>query len=192
MLIVIMFYKLAFAIAIIFTLSSCATLQTEENWPKDIPPLSYFENYYEQDKAHQEVAPLSRYLLWVKRFYYGSFIYSRGWKQATQETVATIEGEQQKQLVEYQMSVIGDLIAPEWAKDSDYRAINTRHILVWGEALRLSVANNQQRAVIDKVHIDVIDLLAGRIQPEVIEKTRYGVAVVITDEDLFLDDAQTL
>lgn len=179
-----------FCVFIIILISGCASLQIEDNWPNDIPPLSYFENYYAQDKAHQKVCTKAQYLTWIKRFYYGSFIYSRGWKQATDETLASLPPEENKEQIAYQMSVIGDLIAPEWAKNPSYRVIHTRHIVIWGDALTRSAENNQQRAIINQVHIDVIDLLAGRLQDEDIRKERYGVADDVQDDESLFEKSQ--
>jgi hypothetical protein len=76
--------------------TSCAIVNVSESWPDNIPSRSYFVSYYGKDKEHQEVLNQNDYLRWVHRFYFGWELYRRGWLQATDELVQTLDDPQEK------------------------------------------------------------------------------------------------
>lgn len=168
-------------------MSACSLMPTASNWPADIPAITYFESYYDKNENFKEVGSKSEYLLWVKRFYFGSFLYSRGWKQATAEVLASISDLQKREEAEIKMREIGDLVAPEWAMNREGRIINTRHIVLWGNALSGSFDKGSQIDVIDAVLLDIKSLLARQLSPKDIQAERYGESQVALDEELFAE-----
>ncbi|MEM7617528.1 MAG: hypothetical protein AAF195_04020 [Pseudomonadota bacterium] len=165
--------KYLFTIVLFLSLSACSTLPLDSNWPDTIPQRSYFIDYYNQDRKHRQVVNQDEYLKWIHRFYFGWELYRRGWLQATDELVATINDSQQKAIAKEKSLLIGKLVAPEWAKNRAYRVINTKHIAIWGNAISESIVRGEQLAILDKILDDVTDLLARNIQPKEISKSRY-------------------
>lgn len=168
-------------------LSACATLPEDHQWPEGIPPKSYFTEYYSRDKAHQEVLSQSEYLTWVHRYYFGWQLYRRGWLQATDELLATLHDPEQKGYAHQKMIKLGTLIAPEWAKNHEYRVITTRHMLIWGNALNESVVRKEQMLTLDKIAEDVNDLLTGKIKPKHIHSNRYYVQEPFEDSSAMIE-----
>lgn len=161
------------AIVTAFTGACSSTPGSSAKWPSELPPEAYFKNYYLKDTAHQQVAPEDRYLLWVKRFYFGWELQARGWLQATQELVDTLPDAGDKQLAKAKSLEIAKLTSAEWAKDNCCRRINTRHIVVWANALNRSIVEHEQLKMLDKVLTDVQALLNESISPEDIQLGRY-------------------
>lgn len=155
------------------TLSACATLPKGHQWPESIPPRSYFTDYYSRDKASQSVLPQSEYLTWVHRFYFGWELYRRGLLQATDELLATLPEPSEQNYARHKMIKLGTLIAPEWAKNHQYRVINSRHMLIWGNALNEAMVKKQQLLILDKISHDAEHLLAGKLKPKQIYNDRY-------------------
>lgn len=157
-------------------LAACSTTQrnlSQPNWPEQLPPLSYFTDYYAQDPEHQEVLSESGYLNWIKRFYLGWELYRRGWLQATDELVATLDDPEDKRIARERAEEIGRLVSPEWAKARNYRVINTRHLTIWGNALNKSMVKQEQLIMLDKILSDVKILLDRKLQPKDIASNRY-------------------
>ncbi len=170
-------FKTLLILPLLAMLFSCSSLPNEQSWSDDIPTVNYFLDKYTEDKAHQEALSQRDYLMWVHRFYYGWALYKRGWIQATQELNETLDTEQEKQLATDLMTQIGQLVAPEWAKNKDYRVINTRHLSIWGNTINTSVTKNQQISTLYSILADVNALLEKRINKQVITPERYFAQV---------------
>lgn len=153
---------------------SCVrTPTTHENWPQSLPPLSYFLDIYEADEVNQAVQSQNNYLLWVKRFYQGSKLYSDGWESITQDLLLNIEDPGELTVVRYKMDHLGKLISGEWSKISTKRSIYSRDLSIWGQALLESIERQDEEKLIDQVTQDVEAMLAGDIKPKTISIKRY-------------------
>ncbi|MFC3116372.1 hypothetical protein [Cellvibrio fontiphilus] len=156
------------------TLFACSTHRSaQDSWPEDMPSRAYFVKVYEADKVNKEIQNQDEYLTWILRFYNGWELYRRGWIKMTDELVAQIDDPEQVQEVRHKIDRIGRLVSGEWAKKSDTRTIYLRHVSIWGNALLESLDRDQALPLIDRVNQDVDDLLAHKIQPDVITADRY-------------------
>ena len=81
--------------------------------------------------------------------------------------------EEQKTIALDKLYLMGQLVSAEWAKESGYRVINTRHLSIWGNALKRSTEEGNQIAIIDILLNDVNNLLEGDLTPSEIKKKRY-------------------
>jgi hypothetical protein len=97
----------------------------------------------------------------------------------TDELIAQVEDPRQVEEIRYKIDRIGRLVSGEWAKKSDTRTIYLRHVSIWGNALLESLDRDQALPLINRVNQDVDDLLANRINPDIITAERYFPA----DED---------
>lgn len=163
---------------LIFLLSACVTAPKAEQWPENMPPRSYFTDYYAQDKAHQKALSQQDYLTWIYRFYNGWELYSRGWLQATDEMADSLSTPEDKAHSRELMQEIGLLIAPDWAKSDPYRTITIRHVALWGNVILQSMVDDQQFPMLYQIRSDVKQLLAGELDPKIVKKSRY-----VADED---------
>jgi len=166
------FVVLLIAFGILF-LTSCSMAPGKDQWPTNIPPRSYFVEYYSRDIPHQAILNEEDYLTWVHRFYFGWELYGRGWLQATQELVDSLKTPKDKQYAQRVMLKVGALIAPEWAKNKRFRVINIGHISIWGNSLNDAIVRKEQLQTLDKIHKDVQALLQKKITPSVIDYDRY-------------------
>lgn len=155
-------------------LLACSTVpERAEPWQSYWPPQATFELAYQADKDNQAVQSADEYTKWIRRFYEGWTFYPEGWDWLTDKVLSGIEDASERRLISEQMYSLGLRISKEWAKSSDYRVINTRHLLVWGNALKLSAAQNQELWLSAKVSADVDSLLALELKPPMIQKSRY-------------------
>lgn len=154
-------------------IAACSTAPSESQWPSNIPARSVFTDYYAQDHKHQEALNEQGYLTWVHRFYFGWELYRRGWLQATQELVDSLPTEEEKAIGKERMETIGNLIAPEWAKDKRYHLISTRHLSIWGNTLNDAVIHKEQLLKLDSILADVQGLLSKEIAAKEITAERY-------------------
>ncbi|NOY70220.1 MAG: hypothetical protein GXP53_12180 [Deltaproteobacteria bacterium] len=70
---------------------------------------------------------------WFKKFQEGTFM-ARGWKDRTKELLcATSPGEEEN--MRTRLSVLGEKIGREWARDNDIRKIDTAMLQEWGARL---------------------------------------------------------
>lgn len=176
----------------VLLLGGCATLPQDSavqdaNWPQGIPERAYFVEQFEGDKANQSAQSSREYLVWIVRFYEGWALYPKGWNWLTEEVVKSVDASEREWLIG-KMYSIGERISAEWAKDRGHRHVNTNHLLVWGDALKIAVREGSQRDLALKISDDVDGLLAQRIQPDHIDLDRYlsGNAEVASEE---VDDA---
>jgi hypothetical protein len=165
-----------FYLALSLIFSGCASVKEKKTWPAEIPPIHVYTDYYSQDVGHQTALTEQEYLLWVHRFYYGWALYNRGWLKATDELVATLKTENDKKDAKEKMLAIGKLVSPEWAKNKQYRVINSRHLGIWGNAINSSILAKEQMLMLDKILLDVQLLLEKRVEPNSIIEARYYLA----------------
>ena len=163
---------------LIFTLlaiSACSTaiLRSDQDWPRDLPPLDYYIDYYNQDPANQQAISLNEYLLWVRHLYLGWELYSNGWLALSGELANTIEDKRQREIAKQKLIVMGRIVSPEWAKHKKFSTIKTRHLIIWGNALNESPAHNEQLKIIDQVLADANLLIKGQLSAKDIRAERY-------------------
>lgn len=165
---------LAAALVVSLAAPACTHMTARETaWPSDLPPLQYYEQLYQQDKANQRVQSRDKYLTWVVRFYKGWKLYQDGWQMTTRDIVASAEGETKKQRLENKLDRLGKMISGEWAKNTEDRAIRSRELSIWGQALSESLDRGREEQFVDRVTKDVSALLAGEIEPTRITLNRY-------------------
>ena len=167
-------YSKLTVIALLLTVQGCSTFGFNGDWPSDIPSKQYFIDECKKNTPYCEnQADINTHLLWAKRFYKGSIIFPTGWHDMIDQVLITLESEQDKNAAEQQLRDMGDKIVIEWLKPNDVRAISSRHIAIWGTALRASSERNEQLDFIARVDQDVDALLSGELKPEIINSERY-------------------
>lgn len=142
-------------------------------WPDDLPPLDYYENVYEQDRRNQDLQAREKYLTWVIRFYEGWDLYQDGWRVTTRDVLLAIDDEDTRERVESKLFYLGKLMSSEWAKESPQRAIQTRELSIWGQALVKAMDREREEQLVDRVTHDVEALLARELDRTDIELSRY-------------------
>ncbi|MCE3251582.1 MAG: hypothetical protein K0Q67_592 [Cellvibrio sp.] len=166
-------------ISSLFACSSTKIARQTDSWPSEMPSRTYFLKVYEADDTNKQIQTQEEYLTWIVRFYNGWELYRRGWITMTDELIAQVENPHQVEEIRYKIDRIGRLVSGEWAKKSDTRTIYLRHVSIWGNALLESLDRDQALPLINRVNQDVDDLLANRINPDIITAERYFPA----DED---------
>lgn len=180
------------AAAILFLiLSGCASLPVDEtvqndNWPQEIPPRDYFVDNFEKDSENQSAQSQRDYLTWILRFYQGWALVPRGWNYLTDTVVDSVDPAAQSAM-QQQMYSLGERISAEWAKNREHRTVNSKHLLVWKDALKIAIREGRQAVLADQVSTDVDNLLSRNILPDEIDLDRYlegetDVAVEVDDE----------
>ncbi len=172
-------------------LQACVTAPgSQVSWPAELPPLQYYENYYSHDEGNQLVQTQDDYLKWVKRYYQGWAFYSEGWEWLTAKVLSEVEDYPQRIRLKVKMASIGRRISAEWAKNTDHRAINSQNLLVWRDAVKVSVKRGEEENLADKISYDVDQLLAGLIPPNAIELDNYfpDAEKTIAEDDFAMDD----
>ncbi|MBT8149886.1 MAG: hypothetical protein KJO62_00685, partial [Gammaproteobacteria bacterium] len=152
--------------AILFSLlTACATTQRGlPPWPAELPPVEEFLSAHRADAANAAVQNEAEYLKWIKRFYLGWALYPNGWQWLTDTVMRETPDYQQRLHLKHQMADIGQRIGAEWAKDSRHRYINTSHLMVWGDAVKLAVRKGTQMQLADAISADVDGLLATTVR----------------------------
>jgi len=147
-----------------------------------MPAQAQFAEHYQQDRRNANLQSLEQYLTWVERFYQGWDMYPSGWNQISYDLTAKIADPSAKIAVETKLRHLGVAIAAEWAKDNAARCITTRHVAIWGNALRKSAERSKIEEILDRVLDDVDNLLNHRIAADVITENRFYV-----EEDVLND-----
>ena len=170
-------FRLSALFFLIAVLSACTTqskkMARSDAWPEGMPSRAYFVKVYEADEINKKVQKQEEYLTWILRFYNGWELYGRGWLKMTNELLAQVKDPSQVKEIKFKIDRIGRLVSGEWAKKSDTRTIYLRHVSVWGNALLESLDRNEALPLINRVNQDVDDLLAHRINADVITAERY-------------------
>lgn len=166
-------------------LSGCAVWKTDisrANWPEKAPPRADFEAEYAADKANQEVQTKEEYLLWVKRFYTGWRLYSDGWIDLVPEVLSEVEDSELRAELEAELYSMGRDIASEWAKNTEGRRVHTRHLSVWGNAMRDAMASGETKDMIEQISHDVDQLMDRKLTIGDITAARYHE---VDEDDVF-------
>jgi hypothetical protein len=157
----------------LFACSTHRTARDADQWPSNIPPRSYFLKVYGEDPDNKRIQTQEEYLTWILRFYNGWELYRRGWVKMTHELVTQVEDPRQINEITEKMERIGRLVSGEWAKKTDKRTIYVRQVSIWGNALLESIDRNEPLSLVTRVNQDVDDLLAHKINPDIITADRY-------------------
>lgn len=170
--------RIATLIILLSGLLACSTTSNKiareaDSWPQGMPSRAYFVKVYEADKVNKDIQTQEEYLTWIVRFYNGWELYRRGWIKMTDELVAQVDDPRQVKEIKFKIDRIGRLVSGEWAKKSDTRTIYLSHVSIWGNALLESLDRNQALPLINRVNQDVDDLLAHKINADVITAERY-------------------
>lgn len=144
-----------------------------ENWPESLPPLSFFKRVYYADERNQPQQTLNSYLRWVRNFYQGFELYRQGWNDFVPDVLEEVEDPTKKAEVERQLYYLGRDISGEWSKNDEKRVIRTRHLSVWGNAMRTALAEGEVLGIIDRIEQDVEALLNRTLSPSQINADRY-------------------
>jgi hypothetical protein len=168
-------------LVLIFVLPGCAVFSAKEAaWPNELKHHDYFTSVYQQDPNNSKFQDLDQYLSWVMSFYQGTELYAKGWNSITAELLHKNQDPEAAAAVQNKMERLGLLISGEWAKNNRTRLITSRHVSIWGNALIKSLEQGETLELLDRVTIDVEDLLARRLAAEAITEDRF-----YAEEDLF-------
>lgn len=167
--------KLTLVYLTVLVLAGCQTINTEHNWPENMPDRKLFVDSFLAKQGNVTVTKrrIEEHLIWIKRFYQGTIIYPNGWNRATLRFAATVNDIAAREDVERRMYELGIKISNEWAQDNRVRKIDNNAIAVWGEALRTAAKRSEQQQFIGKVELDVDALLSGKIKSKDINYERY-------------------
>lgn len=167
------------AFLVLFLLSvllpGCASWQSSEgiDWTDTLPPRAHFEQVYAEDERNRSLQSEGEYLLWVKRFYEGSHFYRHGWNDFAPELVSALDDPAERPELGDAVDQLGRTIAAEWSKDSEHSRISTRHLSIWGNALRDTIGSGQEREVVGQISQDVEYLLNRQMSARDITSDRY-------------------
>lgn len=146
---------------------------SEERWPGDLPPREAFVERYRADALNRKQQSLTQYLLGIKRFYEGWRLYQRGWNDLVPEVLASVDSPEQRRELEQRLHRLGMDIASEWAKTREAGKIETRHLSVWGNAMRDAMARGDTCRMVDRIGRDVDRILNNRLKVSEISADRY-------------------
>ena len=172
---------LLLVLVLLFTLPGCAVFSAKQPlWPAELKHQTYFLQLYQQDPGNAKIQNLDQYLAWVISFYQGTELYPKGWNSISADLMYKLPDPALASEVQNKLERIGLLIAGEWAKSNQTRLITTRHVAIWGNALQKSAEQGGMPELLDRVTIDVEDLLARRLTAEAITEDRF-----YAEEDIF-------
>ena len=172
------YMKLINLFLLLLTLSACTTFNSKTSWPDDVPDKNIFVQAFEQQHAANTTSTLpekklQQQLFWVMRFYRGNAFYPVGWNSMTKMVLDSIDDTSQVATTTIRIAELGKRICIEWAQDNRIAKISTANIIVWSNALRKAVQNNQQLWFLSQAEQDVEDLIAGRLHKHDIKLSRY-------------------
>lgn len=161
----------------------CSTANFRQSaWPENVPAHAVFAEHYQRDRRNAELQSLPEYLTWVERFYLGWELHPTGWLEVSRDLTTKLTDPSQKHQMQGKLERLGLAIAAEWAKDNTVRRITTRHIGIWGEALRKSAERAELPTILDRVLEDVDNLLNSRIAADVITENRFYIVDDVLNE----------
>ncbi|WGS85687.1 hypothetical protein [Methylomonas sp. UP202] len=161
----------------------CSTGEVRRSaWSEDMPAQAGFAEHYQRDRQNAELQSLQEYLTWVERFYRGWDLYPTGWIDISRDLTTKLTDPSLKNQTRTKLARLGAAIAAEWAKDNTVRRITTRHIGIWGEALRKSAERAELPSTLDRVLDDVDNLLNSRIAADVITENRFYIVDDVLNE----------
>lgn len=164
-----------YVVLLSFTLLTACTSHPPKSaqWPRELPSREYFVANYDADIENKKSQDLDEYLMWVLRFYQGWELYHNGWTRVTVDSLRTVTDPVEAEAIKSHMYIIGKNIAGEWAKNKKERRVLTKHVAVWGNALVESIKRGKELALVEKIDIDITNLLAERLSINDIKPERY-------------------
>jgi|GEM_PF-1825248 len=128
------------------------------------PLAGDFRPRYEEDEANNARQSWGEYWKWVLTFYSGNLL-ARGWTRECENILERVQQSEQRIQLMTKMSILGRLVAAEWAKDNSVRRIGSRDVRQWRSWLREAAG----RGRITNIQ-SLLDVL-GRIEIHVIRAT---------------------
>ena len=165
---------------IAFLLQGCL-VNNSSRWPENVPEREYFESIYRADAGNQLVQSKADYLQWVVSFYEGTLVAPQGWLEL-QSIVLEMSDSSEPIQLSNRLTILGGLIAGEWAKENEERVIDSGMLSLWASIIQLSIGFGAQESTILLIEKDVNSLLAGELAPNAIDDERYEQQL---DIDLF-------
>jgi len=152
---------------------SCTSLTLNDSWPNNLPAKERFIESCKNKQGCSTYSQTAEHLNWIKRFYFGSLLYSTGWHEMTDRVIATVDEHHLKAPTKQRLDDLGFTIANEWARDNDVRLIDSRMLVIWGNALSTSADKKEQVTFISQVEEDVRQVLNGSLKSQEITDERY-------------------
>lgn len=168
--------KRAFVGALVCVLlAACSGFRSAsvDEWPAGLPPSNYFVSSFEEDEALQQLQTLDEYLSWVKSFYAGTLVYSRGWNAVSEEILGASYDRAQKALRKQVLYMLGRDIAVDWSKANSIRHVDSRHLAIWGSAAGRAIDEGDVDETLAKIGEDLELLLSESLDPDTITAARY-------------------
>tara|TARA_B100001769_G_C22109256_1_gene599714 strand:- start:1171 stop:1701 length:531 start_codon:yes stop_codon:yes gene_type:complete len=170
-----------FALSLIAFLLQGCLVNNSSRWPENVPEREYFESIYRADAGNQLVQSKADYLQWVVSFYEGTLVAPQGWLEL-QSIVLEMSDSSEPIQLSNRLTILGGLIAGEWAKENEERVIDSGMLSLWASIMQLSIGFGAQESAILLIEKDVNSLLAGELAPNAIDDERYEQQL---DIDLF-------
>ena len=170
-----------FALSLIAFLLQGCLVNNSSRWPENVPEREYFESIYRADAGNQLVQSKADYLQWVVSFYEGTLVAPQGWLEL-QSIVLEMSDSSEPIQFSNRLTILGGLIAGEWAKENEERVIDSGMLGLWASIMQLSIGSGAQESTILLIEKDVNSLLAGELAPNAIDDERYEQQL---DIDLF-------
>lgn len=167
--------RLVLSLFLATLITACANLGTDiaQEWPEELPPLSYFEEAYVAGIENHEHQTREEYLYWVRSFYEGTTLYPRGWNSTTSDLLAATPSGPASAKMEARLYELGREIAAEWSKSGRVNLVKNGHLAVWGIAAQRAVDEANVDETIAQIADDVSALLARELSPEAVTAARY-------------------
>lgn len=167
--------RLALLLASVSLLSACINTakHPQTSWHDSLPPKQYFINKYKALPGEHNSTEIDNHLVWIKRFYLGSRLYSKGWLDVSQLVSNSLSNPNEINDIEGRMHQLGKTIVVEWAQDNSIRKINTQNLIIWGNALLKSIEFGDQINLIGFIEQDVDLLINNRLESKQITSERY-------------------
>ena len=152
--------------------TACASPEyAKGDWPRELPPQSYYARVYEDDARNRNVQPPEQYFTWVVRYYEGYGL-APGWLK-NQSTLSSDLGTDEYVLLVPKLSHLAQITSAEWAKHNDVRRIDTQMLTLWGKMLRKAHDAHRLDEAVDRLLSDVRAIVAGRLDAAAITPDRY-------------------
>ena len=113
------------------SLMACQTANLLMDWPADVPERQLFVDGYYAKRGISSASnkELNNHLGWIIKFYNGTVIYPQGWNIISERYLATVEGDETRQVLEQRIHLLGIKIANEWTQANNIRLINNLSLI---------------------------------------------------------------
>ena len=139
-----------FALSLIAFLLQGCLVNNSSRWPENVPEREYFESIYRADAGNQLVQSKADYLQWVVSFYEGTLVAPQGWLKL-QSIVLEMSDSSEPIQLSNRLTILGGLIAGEWAKENEERVIDSGMLSLWASIMQLSIGFGAQE--LSLIHI---------------------------------------